>query len=521
MLIYQDYEQTQDKRKYIVDSINNFKSSKEYKKMVESQQYYKGLNPTIMNRKFQFYSMGGQLYDDIFRSNNKVVSGIFKKITQQLSSYVLANGVTISDDSIKEELGRWFDVKIQELGTASLVDGVAYGYVYLDEKGRFRLQNWRGTEVIPLFDERTGIIRAVIRFWQVDASRPMYVEVYTIDGKESFTVNDKGKTNTIEEKSSYIKGITTDAFGTTVADIGNYSVLPIFPLYCNEEKTPSLSNSIKSKIDLIDIILSDFGNNLEDSNDVYWVLKNYDGQDLGEFLNAFKQYKTISVDDEGSAEPKTIDIPYQARKEALDILKKEIYEDSMALDTSILSGGSLTNVAIKANMMNLDLKADVFENQVYSFLYNVIDLFLEVKNKKSNYEIELIRRSIVNDTELIDNIQKCRSDISLETALRLNPYIKDEKKEMELIDEEGMSKYNEQPFEFPIEEEDEEGKEEIKDIAKETVNKTLNGAQTQSLLSVMSQYTSGALSLQQAINIISVSIGVSKDKARELVEGLE
>ena len=445
MFIYQDFLQSQDKRQFILDTINDFKSSKEYREMIESQKYYKGVNPTIMSRKFQFYSKGGHLYDDIFRSNNKVSTGIYTKITQQLNSYVLANGVTVDKDNIQSYLGRWFDVKLQELGISALVDGVGYGYIYLDEKGRFKMQNWRGTEAIPLLDERTGMVMAVIRFWQVDVNRPIYVEFYQQDGKECFMSDEEGNITVIEEKSSYIKGRKQDGFGTTIADIGNYSVLPIFPLYCKDDKETSLSNSIKSKIDLMDIILSDFGNNLEDSNDVYWVLKNYDGQDIGEFLNAFKQYKTITVDDEGSAEPKTIEIPYQARKEALDILKKEIYEDSMSLDTSILSGGSLTNVAIKANMMNLDLKADMFENQVYAFLYNVIDLLLEIKNINTNYDIELIRRSIVNDSELIENIQKCRNDISLETALRLNPYIKDEKKEMELIDEEGMNKYNQIP----------------------------------------------------------------------------
>lgn len=455
MIIYQDYLNAQDKKSFIVDVVNNFTGSKEYKKMIEAEKYYAGLNPTIMNRNFKFYSKGGALYDDIFRSNNRVSSGMFTKITQQLSSYLLANGVTISDKSIKDDFGRWFDVKVQELGISALVDGVAYGYVYIDDKGRFKLQNWKGTEAIPLFDERTGVIMAMIRFWQIDKNRPLYIEFYSQEGKESFKVAD-GKTEQIEEKNSYIKTVNKDYTGTTIADIGNFSILPIFPLYCKEDRTSSLTAPIKSKIDLYDIILSDFGNNLEDSNDVYWVLKNYDGQDIGEFLTAFKQYKTITVDDEGSAEPKTMEIPYQARQEALDKLKRDIYDDAMALDTSILSGGSLTNVAIKANMMNLDLKADLFENQVYSFLYSVIDLYLEFKNKNTDYEIELIRRSIVNDTELIDNIQKCRNDISHETALRLNPYIKDEKEEMELIDEEGMSKYNEQPFEFPTEEEEEE-----------------------------------------------------------------
>ena len=55
--------------------------------------------------------------------------------------------------------------------------------------------------------------------------------------------------------------------------------------------------------------------------------------------------------------------------------------------------------------------------------------------------------------------------------------------------------------------------------AEQASGKTLNGAQTQSLLSVVSQYSSGTLTLGQAINIIAISIGVTKDEAQKLFEG--
>lgn len=49
--------------------------------------------------------------------------------------------------------------------------------------------------------------------------------------------------------------------------------------------------------------------------------------------------------------------------------------------------------------------------------------------------------------------------------------------------------------------------------------RTLNGAQTQSLLNVIEQYKSGELSLGQAVNIISLSCGISKDDAEDILEG--
>lgn len=49
--------------------------------------------------------------------------------------------------------------------------------------------------------------------------------------------------------------------------------------------------------------------------------------------------------------------------------------------------------------------------------------------------------------------------------------------------------------------------------------KSLNGAQTQSLLSVIAQYAAGSLSEAQAISVISASIGVDHDKARSILLG--
>jgi hypothetical protein len=55
--------------------------------------------------------------------------------------------------------------------------------------------------------------------------------------------------------------------------------------------------------------------------------------------------------------------------------------------------------------------------------------------------------------------------------------------------------------------------------AENTVGKTLNGAQTQSLIAVMGQYSSGALTEGQAVAIISTAIGVTKEEALTIIRG--
>lgn len=49
--------------------------------------------------------------------------------------------------------------------------------------------------------------------------------------------------------------------------------------------------------------------------------------------------------------------------------------------------------------------------------------------------------------------------------------------------------------------------------------KQLNGAQTQSLIAIMSQFSEGQITEGQAVNLIATSIGISKQKARDLLNG--
>ena len=53
----------------------------------------------------------------------------------------------------------------------------------------------------------------------------------------------------------------------------------------------------------------------------------------------------------------------------------------------------------------------------------------------------------------------------------------------------------------------------------EAQGKSLNGAQTQSLIAIMSQFTAGDLTEGQAVNLISTAIGISKEEARAILNG--
>jgi hypothetical protein len=90
----------------------------------------------------------------------------------------------------------------------------------------------------------------------------------------------------------------------------------------------------------------------------------------------------------------------------------------MALNLDELTGGSLTNVAIKAAMANLNLKADRYEWQAFAFCQRMLQLLgVETEN------IAFRRQTISNDTEIIEAIYTARADLTRKKALELNPMI--------------------------------------------------------------------------------------------------
>lgn len=55
-------------------------------------------------------------------------------------------------------------------------------------------------------------------------------------------------------------------------------------------------------------------------------------------------------------------------------------------------------------------------------------------------------------------------------------------------------------------------------MVKKEAGQGLNGAQTQSLINIIMQYQQGIITRGQAISIISLSVGISKEEAADIVD---
>lgn len=330
---------------------------------------------------------------------------------------MLGNGVTL-DEAIKSKLGAKFDKDLQRAGMQALVDAVNWGFWDVN-----RLKVFRATEFCPLLDEMTSNLKVGIRFFQLDENKPMYIELYELDGITKYKQeSESGKLEVIAQKQAYKVKVFADNVSEIVTDTENYPEIPIFPLWGNELHQSEFTSGFRSLVDAFDAINSDLADGITQIEGVYWVLKNFGGDKVSELIEEIQELKAVYTDrSDSGAEPSVIEVPHQTKQVALELLEKQMYDDYMALDIKALTGGSLTNVAINVAKTDFDLKCDIFEWQCADFVENILRLI-----GVTDPVIEFKRRSITNDTEKIQNIYTYRDDIDHETALRLNPEIPDE-----------------------------------------------------------------------------------------------
>ncbi|WP_219670951.1 phage portal protein, partial [Clostridioides difficile] len=82
---------------------------------------------------------------------------------------------------------------------------------------------------------------------------------------------------------------------------------------------------------------------------IIYILENFGGEDTSEFLKELKRYKTIKTEtdsegDSGGLKTMQIEIPVEARKVILEILKKQIYESGQGLQQDTENFGNASGV---------------------------------------------------------------------------------------------------------------------------------------------------------------------------------
>ena len=395
---------------FIESAVSEFKGSEKYQTACDAELYARQKNPTINNTVKYIYSLSGNKSEDTFAANHKCASGFFCRFITQQVQFLLGNGVFFTKPETKARLGRDFDRKLQLAAKYALIGSCAYGFMNRDHVDIFKYR-----EFVPLLDEETGALRAGIRFAQIDAERPLRVTLYEEDGYTEYIRRPGKRMERMKGKRGYRQIIrSSEADGTEIFDGENYPSFPIVPLWANEYHQSELVG-LRAKIDCYDLIMSGLANDVEEASSFYWTLENCGGMDdkeLAKFLYRMRTVRAAAIDGDvgAKATAHTVDIPVNARETALARLKKDLYEDYMALDASAISAGNMTATQIKAAYEPLNAKADEWEYCVIAFIKGLLVL-LDVED-----EPIFVRSQMMNRGEELQNTLAAAEYLDRETV---------------------------------------------------------------------------------------------------------
>lgn len=412
----QEHLEKDDLQEYVRGLITDHKASDLYKDAEVAYDYYRRKNRTINDYQKFLYTIAGEAVPDNYSANFKFSNAFFPIFIKQEVSHLLGNGVTFNFDATKDRFGgEKFDNQLIKLSKAALWGAVAFGFFNLDRIDVFSL-----LEFVPLFDEENGALRAGIRFWQIDNSKPLRATLYLEDGYIEYMWKE-GDSIVLKPKTSYKQITQTSVIdGVEIIDGENYLSFPIIPLWANEYKTSEL-NGLREKIDGYDLIESGFANDLSEASQIYWILHNSAGMqdaDIVKFLERLHTLHGVAIEEpDTQVEAHTVEVPHEARMKMLDELRDSLFRDAMALDTDKISAGAVTATAIRAAYENLSLKCDDFEMCITDFIYRLLEL-VGIDDAPT-----FKRSSIVNMTEETAMILSAAQYLDDETILNHLPFL--------------------------------------------------------------------------------------------------
>ena len=372
MKTYQDFLQAPDRMEFVKAAIGDHKTSSLYQTALLADEYDRHQNRTIRQYQKLLHDVTGRAIPDIWSANYKMASRFFNRFITQENQYLLGNGVTWGDESTKKKLGgEAFDTQMQRIGRFALSGGVAFGFWNLDHMEPFSV-----LEFVPLYDEENGALMAGIRFWQVDANKPLRATLYEVDGFTDYLWDKDHSNGTILQDKRAYKAIGREsvADGLVIYDGENYPTFPIVPLWGNPHHQSEIVG-LQEQIDCYDLIKSGYANNVDEGSLIYWTLNNAGGMDdtdLAKFVEKMKSLHAATMDDGVTAESHNLEAPYQSREALLNTLRGDLYEDAMALDVKNIANGAVTATQIKAAYEPLNSKTDQYEYCVREFLKGLL-----------------------------------------------------------------------------------------------------------------------------------------------------
>ena len=439
---------------YLEMEISRWLMSPQRLDMLTGERYYDGCHD-ILSRKRTAIGEDGQLIEVDNLPNNHVIDNQYAKAVDQKVNYLLGKPLTFDtenkqyEDALKKVFGKRFQQIIRQLGEDSLNCGIGWIYPYYSD-GSLCFKRFNPWEILPFWtDAEHTMLDCAARIYEVETYEgPNHktiqkVEFFTRQGIRRYILSSG---HLVEDSDNPVEN-----YITVGERAYNWDRVPLIPFKYNPQETP-LIRRVKSLQDSINEMMSDMTNNMqEDTGNTILVVRNYDGQGLGEFRRNLATYKAVKVSDDGDVSTIKIEFNAQNYKEILNLLKKALIENARCYDAKDDRMSNNPNqMNIQSMYSDIDLDANGMETEYQAAFDNLLwfvnaHLANTGAGDFDGTDINIIfnRDVLINETESIENCQKSVGILSDETIVSQHPWTSDVKKELQRIKKERQDQDNE------------------------------------------------------------------------------
>lgn len=417
-------------------------------KIEVAKRYYENKNDILFQEK-----KTDEAENPLRNADNRISSKFHGLLVNQKASYLFSAPplFDIKNDAankkIIEVLGDDYSRTCKNLCINSANAGIGWLHYWIDEESKFQYAEVDTEQIIPIWNKslKKKLI-GVLRVYEELADDGNLYDIYEYWNDKECQAYRKLTSDTIFdtlEECYMFKTYIYDSDSTQESNIftHDFGVVPFIPFANNNICTSDLDD-VKPLIDVYDKVFSGFVNDLEDIQEIIFILTNYEGENLGEFLSQLKKYKTVKVENNGEADKSglqtlTIDIPIEARKELLTITRKAIFEQGQGVDPQPDKLGDASGVALKYLYSLLELKSGLAETEFRCGFGDLVRAICKYLNINVDSIIQTwTRTAIQNDKELADICNQSEGVISKETIVAHHPFVEDPQNEIKTMDEE-------------------------------------------------------------------------------------
>lgn len=381
-------------------------------------------------------------------ADNRIPRNFHGLIVNQKAAYAFTApplfdvGSSSANKKVVELLGDEYGKNCMELCVNAANSTVAWVHYWETEENGFEWAVVDSKQVVPIFDRslKRRLIGVLRVYESIDEDTGDTYTIYEYwNDKECQAFRRKAGDTVDMGLSYYNMFVLPDTGEMTDCYSHDFGEVPFIPFWNNNIRTDDLKN-IKPLIDVYDKVFSGFVNDLDDIQELIFVLSGYGGTELDGFLQDLKKYKTIKLDDDAEhpgVSTLNIEIPIEARNSILDATRKAIFEQGQGFDPQPENFGNQSGEALKFMYALLEMKTGLMETEFRLGFARLVRAICKSCNIECGNIVQTWTRTCIkNDTE---TAQICRDSvgiISRKTILKNHPFVEDAEAELKQLEKE-------------------------------------------------------------------------------------